>query len=76
MIVDISNPSSPVLKGSYDTAGDIYGVSISGNYAYVADGDTGLVIVDISNPSSPTLKGNYNTAGIACDVSVLGNYAT
>jgi hypothetical protein len=75
VIIDISNPSSPVLKGSYDTAGYAYGVTISGNCAYVADGSNGLVIIDISNPSSPVLKGSYNTAGYANSVSVSGNYA-
>jgi hypothetical protein len=47
------------LAGSYDTAGEARGVSVSGNYAYVADGDTGLVIIDISNPASSTLAGKY-----------------
>ena len=50
-------------------------VSISGNYAYVADYKTGLVIVDISNPSSPVLKGGYDTPGGAHGVAVSGNYA-
>ena len=46
-----------------------------GNYAYVADGGSGLQIIDISNPTSPTLKGNYDTSGVALDVQVVGNYA-
>ena len=76
MIVDISNPTSPTLAGSYDTA--VYAllnVAVAGNYAYVADCRNGLVIVDISNPSSPTLAGSYDTAGFACGVAVAGNYA-
>ncbi|WP_235284320.1 PKD domain-containing protein [Methanosarcina sp. 1.H.A.2.2] len=74
MIVDISNPSSPALKGSYDTPGNAQGVAISGNYAYIADGND-LVIVDISNPSSPIPIRNYNTGGWAQDIAVSGNYA-
>src|SRR5664280_1883366 len=74
LIFDISNPSSPVLKGSYDTAGEVYDVSISSNYAYVPDTWNGLLIFDISNPSSPVLKGSYNN-GYTFDVSVSGNYA-
>ena len=61
MLVDISNPSSPTLAGSYDTNDYADGVSVSGNYAYVANGSDGLVIVDISNPSSPILKRTYKT---------------
>ena len=37
VIVDVSNPAAPTLKGSYNTAGNSYGVTVAGNYAYVAD---------------------------------------
>ena len=74
VIVDISDPASPVLSGSYDTVGDANSVAVSGNYAYVADGGNGFVIVNISNPASPVLTGSCIT-GYAYDVSVSGNYA-
>ncbi|AKB83785.1 hypothetical protein MSBR3_3207 [Methanosarcina barkeri 3] len=73
-IINISNPSSPKLKGRYNTAGRARSVAVSDNYAYVADGDNGFVTVDISNPSSPTLKGKYETGYADC-VAVSGNYA-
>ncbi len=73
-MVDISNPSSPTILGSYDTDGFARDVAMSGNYAYVADG-IGLVIVDISVPSSPTLTGTYDTIGFATGVTVSDNYA-
>ncbi|MFN9614075.1 MAG: cadherin domain-containing protein, partial [Dolichospermum sp.] len=73
-IIDISNPAIPVVKGSYDIY-DGQGVQVVGNYAYVADGDSGLQIIDISNPTTPTLKGNYDTSGWAWGVQVVGNYA-
>ncbi|GBL11704.1 hypothetical protein MSj_03212 [Microcystis aeruginosa Sj] len=66
------------LVGNYDTSGYAYGVQVVGNYAYVADGDSGLQIIDISNPTNPTLKGNYDTTSSfhwAYDVQVVGNYA-
>jgi Ca2+-binding RTX toxin-like protein len=50
-------------------------VQVVGNYAYVADAHSGLLIIDISNPAAPTLKGNYYTSGNAQDVQVVGNYA-
>jgi hypothetical protein len=71
-IIDISNPSQPVVKGSYKISGG-QGVQIVGNYAYVAGG-SGLKIIDISNPLTPTLKGNYYTFD-AEGVQVIGNYA-
>ena len=36
-IIDVTNPASPVFKGSYNTPGSACGVAISGNMAYVAD---------------------------------------
>ncbi|MFN9179557.1 MAG: hypothetical protein ACK6A9_13920 [Dolichospermum sp.] len=35
-IIDISNPTTPTLKGNYDTSGGAYGVQVVGRYAYVA----------------------------------------
>jgi hypothetical protein len=50
-------------------------VVVSGNYAYVADGDYGLQVINISNPANPTLAGSYNTPGYSLRVAVSGNYA-
>ncbi|MFN6036363.1 MAG: hypothetical protein ACK48B_20510, partial [Dolichospermum sp.] len=36
-IIDISNPTTPTLKGNYDTSGFAFGVQVVGNYAYVGD---------------------------------------
>ncbi|GCL41751.1 cadherin domain-containing protein [Dolichospermum planctonicum] len=74
-IIDISNPTTPTLKGNYDTSGNALGVQVVGNYAYVADTSGGLKIIDISNPTTPTLKGNYDTPYYAYGVQVVGNYA-
>jgi hypothetical protein len=74
-IIDISNPVSPTIIGTYNTSGTAYGVYVSGKYAYVADSDSGLQIIDILNPSSPTITGTYNTSGTAYNVYVSGKYA-
>nr|WP_321417407.1 PGF-pre-PGF domain-containing protein [uncultured Methanomethylovorans sp.] len=50
-------------------------LQIAGNYAYVADGDSGLSIINISNPAVPTLTHTYDTAGHAYGISVVSNYA-
>jgi len=55
LIVDVSNPAAPTLKGSYDTAGSSEGVAVEGNYAYVADGFNGLEIFRIVPSISPQL---------------------
>jgi hypothetical protein len=64
-----------VVKGSYDTPGEAFGVSVVGNLAYVADWGDGLQILDISNPASPTFVGSYNTPGWSYDASVVDNLA-
>jgi hypothetical protein len=66
---------APTLVGSWDHLTYAYSLTIVGNYAYVADGRSGLQIIDISNPLTPTLKGNYDTSGFAYDVQVVGNSA-
>ncbi len=73
-IIDISNPTNPTLAGSCDTPGEPYNVFISGEYAYVADRESGLQVIDIFDPTDPIIAGSYDT-GIACDVFVSGDYA-
>ena len=73
VIVDVSNPTAPMLVGSRDTGVACGGVALSGNYAHVVD--NGFVIVDISDPTAPTLAGSYDTAGAAYAVAVSGNYS-
>lgn len=56
LILDITNPSSPVSVGKIMTRGLVGDIKVSGNYAYVGDSDNGFLIVDISNPSFPSSK--------------------
>ncbi len=50
-------------------------VDVSGNYAYVAAGSTGLQVVDVSNRASPQVVASLDTPGNANDVAVVGNFA-
>jgi hypothetical protein len=61
--------------GTYDTTGLALGVEAVGNYAYVADYESGLQIINISNPAAPTLAGSYDTNNWAYGVQVVENYA-
>jgi hypothetical protein len=73
-IINISNPNTPTLAGSYDTPGYTEGVQVVGNYAYITDAYSGeLQVINISNPNAPTLTDSYYTN--AQDVQVVGNYA-
>ncbi len=57
------------------TNGNANRVSVSGDYAYVADGSSGLAIIDISDPTNPGAPIYENTNGHAYDVYVSGDYA-
>ncbi|MCU0652823.1 MAG: hypothetical protein MUD10_01015, partial [Candidatus Pacebacteria bacterium] len=64
------NPASPSLVGTYDTAGTATGVFVSGKYAYVADGGSGLQIIDINGIDTPALS----TGSLyAADLGIGGN---
>lgn len=61
MIIDISNPSSPVLKRNYDTRGYVVDVSVSGSYVYVAEGVNGLVILKANPGKNSSLFADFSS---------------
>ena len=73
-IVDIANPSDPVLLGETEIFGYPYDVCVRGNYAFMA-AYYGLRIVDVSNPANPVLVRSYDTPGDAVKIAVSGDFA-
>jgi len=71
----VGTPSNPFEVGHYDTPGWASDVYVSGDYAYVADENSGLRIIDISDSSNPSEEGFYDTPGQAVGVYVSGDYA-
>jgi subtilisin-like proprotein convertase family protein len=74
-IVNVSNPMTPTLEGSFNTPGLARGVAISGTHILVADGVRGLQMIDVSIPSFPQSVGALDTPGHAVDVAQAGGYA-
>lgn len=74
-VFDYSDPSTPVLAGSVNLPGNARALTLSGDYAYVADGYEGLTIVRISSPTIPYVMGNVSFAGSTRDVVVSGDTA-
>jgi len=74
-VIDVSNPSAMSEIGSFDESFYPEGITVNGNYAYIADQDSGLVVVDISNPSSMSKVGQCLIPEIPMEVAVNGNYA-
>lgn len=56
-LVDITDPTAPVLLGSYHADGDPYGVAIHDSTVYAAIGSAALQILDVSDPANPALVG-------------------
>ncbi len=81
-ILDISNPASPSLAGTYVNITSwwekIESIHVSGNYAYVLLGywtaET-IKILNISDPSNITVVGSYTTSESNSGIWVSGNYA-
>ncbi len=74
IIIDITDPASPTLIGSYETEDPIYDIEVADNYAYVANYRDGLTILNVTDPTSPELISNYNATALTSDVAVKDNY--
>jgi hypothetical protein len=73
-ILDISNPSTPVLIGTYNTNhSSIHDVRVSGNRAYLSCAGQGLVILDITNPAQPSRIGGHYSPGSLRIMTKAGN---
>lgn len=66
---------SPTALSFISIPGFANNVDISGNFAYVAAGSTGLQVVDVSDRRAPRIVGSLDTPGNANDVRVVGNRA-
>jgi hypothetical protein len=83
-IFDISIASDPPdLKGSYvrppvnefeTTPSSVYGVTVSGDYAYLLDSKVTLEIIDVSDRQNPKLKGLCNLGGTASASGIFVQY--
>ncbi len=74
---DKNIPLIPQESTTYyeNTAGVAYDVYLSGGYAYIADGNSGLAIIMVLPPSNPGTPIYKDTNGTAFGVYVLGDYA-
>lgn len=68
-IVHVGKPRNPLLVVSHGgcKAEDI---CVAGSYAYVANGEQGLLVLDVSDLNRPTIAGEHDTPGWARGVHV------
>lgn len=74
VVIDVTNPKQPKEVGFYTGNAGLNGITIQGNYAYVAASD-GLYIFDISVPKNPVKKSTIHTTDNAFEVEVSSDRA-
>jgi hypothetical protein len=74
-VIDINNPLSPSVVGSYKMPRFTYGLAVEGDYAYLANSDTGFHILDIRKPAAPALVASLKLDGEPCGVAIRGDFA-
>jgi hypothetical protein len=72
-MIQTASPTSPTRLGQIDMPGFISAIAISGQHAFVCDGD--LEIVEVSNPTAPRLVATQHTRGRAYSIALSGTYA-
>ncbi len=55
----IASTTNPVLIGSWPGQGSTFDVTVSGGYAYLAEGNGRLEVIDVSNRAAPRKVGEY-----------------
>ena len=74
VVIDVSNPASPVIRGSVVSSSLMLharSVAVSGSYAYVtAVWLDSRVVVDVSNPASPVIRGSVVSSSLLGGVRV------
>src|SRR5204863_7864711 len=78
-VVNVSNPSAPVVVGAANPPFGGYGVAVSGSLAAVDAGASGLRVVDVSSASTPQTVGQLGTAvlgGSVAGVALNGTSAS
>ncbi len=73
LILDLSDPLSPTVLGTYATGGHATRITVSGGYAFVGIG-SGVAIVNIADPSNPVLVATYGTPDDPYGLDVQGDY--
>jgi hypothetical protein len=74
-IVDVSDPSDPVVASSHGTPGYAGDLALLDDHVYVADADGDLAIFDVSSPSSPIAAPSYQVLGSVYAVAAAGELA-
>src|SRR5262245_18561963 len=69
-IVDVHDPTNPIVLGSAKVRGKSYGLALQGTHVYLASVGLDLVVIDVSDPTAPAVVASRSIPGYARDVAV------
>ncbi len=75
-VLDITDPTNPGTLASIPLPGDLIGVTVAGEYAYVAAGDSGLHVVDVFDVTVPAELGSLSNPSGVLDAVFSGDVAS
>lgn len=74
-VVDFAEATNPQVLSSMMTDNGVYGVSVEGDYLYLAQWNEGLRVFDVTNPAAPVETGHYWTWNRSRGVAVRDGIA-
>jgi hypothetical protein len=75
VVLNVTNPNSPVTLASLTMAGPAVTMRVAGSLLFVADGPQGLLVFDVSNPANPVQLSQFTLTTPIWDVAVAGSSA-
>ncbi len=74
IVFDIAtNPTNPTPVATFKTHGDVTGIDIFGDRAYLHDAGEGVIILDISTLTKPVRLGNYHSPAALRQMDKVGD---
>ncbi len=74
LVIDVANPTSPIILGSLDLDADAIEVAVSGNHGYVALFHNEIVVVDVSVPTAPSAVASISIPANARSLDIAGSH--
>jgi hypothetical protein len=75
-ILDITDPTSPVLVSRYtELLSGGYDIDAVGDFVYVADMNGGMEVIDVTDKQSPVSRGYITLPDVANSIAVTQNHA-
>lgn len=72
-LVDVSDPSHPILKSTFNTSGYATMVDVLGSKVAISSGSGGIYLLDISDATAPVLLQHLSSCGYTNGVRFLAN---